>query len=64
MIGKIVEARIENPVLSDHGFWIARTGSSKTLHIQGKDAYQPALGQLVSVRIHGASPHFLAAELA
>lgn len=64
MIGKIVEARIENPVLSDHGFWIARTGSSKTLHIQGKDAYQPALGQLVSARIHGASPHFLAAELA
>ena len=63
MIGKTVDARIENPILNDEGFWIARTGSSKTLHLQGKVGRRPQMGQLISARIHGASPHFLAAEL-
>ncbi|MFM8430486.1 MAG: TRAM domain-containing protein, partial [Holophagaceae bacterium] len=63
MIGKIVNARIENPILNDEGFWIARTGSSKTVHLQGKLDRRPEMGQLISAKITGASPHFLAAEL-
>ncbi|MEY3315224.1 MAG: hypothetical protein RLZZ438_823 [Acidobacteriota bacterium] len=63
MIGKIVNARIENPILNDQGFWIARTGSSKTVHLQGKAGRGPEMGQLITAQISGASPHFLAAEL-
>ncbi len=63
MIGKVVDARIENPILNENGFWVGRMGSSKTLHLKEKVGYIPQMGELVSARITAASPHFLGAEL-
>ncbi len=62
-VGRTVKARIESHDGSE-GFWLARTGEWKTVHLKAGEGRTMPFGELVEARITGASPHFLAAELA
>ena len=48
----------------DGGHWLARTASWKNVHLAAPEGRTLPFGELVEVRITGASPHFLRAELA
>jgi tRNA-2-methylthio-N6-dimethylallyladenosine synthase len=61
-VGRKLKARVESHDGSE-GFWLARTGEWKTVHLQAGERPLP-FGELVDVEITGASPHFLAAQLA
>ncbi|HJU83822.1 MAG TPA: tRNA (N6-isopentenyl adenosine(37)-C2)-methylthiotransferase MiaB [Holophagaceae bacterium] len=62
-VGRTVKARIESHDGSE-GFWLARTGEWKTVHLKAGQGRDLPFGELVEARVTGASPHFLAAELA
>lgn len=63
LIGTKMLARIETSEPRPEGHWIARTGSSKTVHLSSKES-NLKLGELVRVQVDDASPHFLKAVLA
>jgi tRNA-2-methylthio-N6-dimethylallyladenosine synthase len=62
MIGCVLQARIESHEPTEAGHWMARTGQWQNVHLKaGEDSTLP-FGELVSVKITGAGPHFLTAE--
>ncbi|MBS1785846.1 MAG: tRNA (N6-isopentenyl adenosine(37)-C2)-methylthiotransferase MiaB [Acidobacteria bacterium] len=62
-IGRDVKARIESHGTGEDGFWLARTGEWKVVHLATGPGRELPFGELVDLRITDASPHFLAAEL-
>jgi tRNA-2-methylthio-N6-dimethylallyladenosine synthase len=64
MIGRVVQARIESHGPTEGGHWLARTGEWQKVHLAVGDGLLPPFGELVTVRITDAGPHFLRAELA
>lgn len=62
-IGRDVKARIESHGTGEDGFWLARTGEWKVVHLAAGPGRDLPFGELVDLRITDASPHFLAAEL-
>jgi tRNA-2-methylthio-N6-dimethylallyladenosine synthase len=62
-VGRTVQARVESRGALDSGHWLARTGEWKNVHLEAGDRRLP-FGELVQVRITGAGPHFLKAEVA
>jgi tRNA-2-methylthio-N6-dimethylallyladenosine synthase len=62
-VGRQIPVRIETHGPTEHGWWLARSGEWKTIHlVAGPDRSLP-FGELVQARITMASPHFLGAEL-
>ena len=64
MVGRTVKARVETRGALAGGHWLARTGEWKNVHVAAADGLRLPFGELVDVRITGASPHFIRAELA
>ena len=62
-VGRTVQARIESQTVTRDGFWMARTGEWKVIHLAAGPDRELPFGQLVDVRITDSGPHFLAAEL-
>ncbi|HTL98188.1 MAG TPA: tRNA (N6-isopentenyl adenosine(37)-C2)-methylthiotransferase MiaB [Holophagaceae bacterium] len=62
-VGRQVKARIESHGTGDEGFWLARTGEWKVVHLAAGPGRDLPFGGLVDLRVTDASPHFLAAEL-
>ncbi len=63
-VGRTVQARVESHSAHSDGFWMARTGDWKNVHIQTGDGQVLPFGELVDVTITMASPQFLGAEIA
>jgi len=64
MVGRTVPARVETRGTLDGGHWLARTPEWKNVHLTVGDGRRLPFGELVDIRITGAGPHFLRAELA
>ncbi|HET8902346.1 MAG TPA: radical SAM protein, partial [Holophagaceae bacterium] len=62
-IGRELKARIESHGDAEDGFWLARTGEWKVVHLAAGPGRELPFGSLVDLRVTDASPHFLAAEL-
>jgi len=62
-IGRELKARIESHGDAQDGFWLARTGEWKVVHLAAGPGRELPFGSLVDLRVTDASPHFLAAEL-
>jgi tRNA-2-methylthio-N6-dimethylallyladenosine synthase len=62
-VGRTVKARIESQGITDDGFWMARTGEWKVIHLHAAADRRLPLGELVDMRITDSGPHFLDAEL-
>jgi len=62
MVGRELDARIESETVLDGGHWLARTASWKNVHLAA-DRPLP-FRERVRIRVTGAGPHFLRAELA
>jgi tRNA-2-methylthio-N6-dimethylallyladenosine synthase len=62
-LGRELKARIESHGDREDGFWLARTGEWKVVHLAAGPGRQLPFGELVDLRVTDASPHFLAAEL-
>ena len=62
-IGREMKARIESHGDAKDGFWLARTGEWKVVHLAAGPDRELPFGELVDLRVTDASPHFLAAEL-
>ncbi|MDE3033531.1 MAG: tRNA (N6-isopentenyl adenosine(37)-C2)-methylthiotransferase MiaB [Acidobacteriota bacterium] len=62
-IGREMKARIESHGDAKDGFWLARTGEWKVVHLATGPGRDLPFGELVDLRVTDASPHFLAAEL-
>ncbi|HEU4951255.1 MAG TPA: tRNA (N6-isopentenyl adenosine(37)-C2)-methylthiotransferase MiaB [Holophagaceae bacterium] len=62
-VGKELPARIESHGPTAEGYWLARTGEWKVVHLATGPGRDLPFGGLVPVRVTDASPHFLAAEL-
>jgi tRNA-2-methylthio-N6-dimethylallyladenosine synthase len=63
-VGRRLKARVESDGLTEGGFWLARTGEWKNVHLAAGPTRQLPFGELVDVRITDASPHHLFGELA
>jgi tRNA-2-methylthio-N6-dimethylallyladenosine synthase len=63
-VGRTVPARVESRGPVDGGHWLARTASWKNIHLEVPAGRVLPFGELVPVRVNGAGPHFLRAELA
>jgi len=63
MVGRTLPVRIETEGPLDGGHWLARTANWKNVHLAAPDGRPLPFGELVPVRIAGAGPHFLRAEL-
>ncbi len=64
MVGRTVRARVESRGALDGGHWLARTGEWKNVHVAAAEGLRLPFGELVDVRVTGAGPHFLRAEIA
>lgn len=62
-LGREILVRIESRGATEHGWWLARSGEWKTIHLAAGPGRELPFGELVRVRITQASPHFLGAEL-
>ncbi|WP_306591597.1 tRNA (N6-isopentenyl adenosine(37)-C2)-methylthiotransferase MiaB [Geothrix sp. 21YS21S-4] len=62
-VGREIPVRIETHGPTEHGWWLARSGDWKTIHLAAGPGRELPFGELVTVRIVQASPHFLGAEL-
>ena len=62
-LGRTVQARIESQTVTRDGFWMARTGEWKVIHLYAGEGRQLPFGELVDMKITDSGPHFLAAEL-
>ena len=63
-VGACLQARVESRGPVDGGHWLARTASWKNVHLAVPADRDLPFGEQVRVRVTGASPHFLRAELA
>ena len=63
-VGLEIPVRIESRGATEQGWWLARSGEWKTIHLAAGPGRDLPFGELVRVRITQASPHFLGAELA
>lgn len=63
MVGRTLQARVESKGALDGGHWLARTGEWKNVHLAVPEGRRLPFGELVGVRVTGAGPHFLRAEL-
>jgi tRNA-2-methylthio-N6-dimethylallyladenosine synthase len=64
MVGRTVQARVETRGALEGGHWLARTPEWKNVHLTVGDGRRLPFGELVAIRVTGAGPHFLRAELA
>jgi tRNA-2-methylthio-N6-dimethylallyladenosine synthase len=62
-LGREIPVRIETHGPNEHGWWLARSGDWKTIHLAAGPGRELPFGELVQARITQASPHFLGAEL-
>ncbi len=62
-LGRELLVRIESREATEHGWWLARSGEWKTIHLAVGPGRALPFGELVQARITQASPHFLGAEL-
>jgi tRNA-2-methylthio-N6-dimethylallyladenosine synthase len=62
-VGRRLPVRIETHGPTEHGWWLARSGEWKTVHLKVGSGRELPFGELVQVMITTASPHFLGAEL-
>ena len=62
-VGREIPVRIESRGATEQGWWLARSGEWKTIHLAAGPGRELPFGELVQVRITQASPHFLGAEL-
>ena len=62
-LGREISVRVETHGPTEHGWWLARSGEWKTVHLQVGPGRELPFGQLVQARVTLASPHFLGAEL-
>ena len=62
-LGREILVRIEGREATEHGWWLARSGEWKTIHLAAGPGRGLPFGERVRVRITQASPHFLGAEL-
>jgi tRNA-2-methylthio-N6-dimethylallyladenosine synthase len=63
-LGREIPVRIETHGPTEQGWWLARSGEWKTVHLAAGPGRELPFGELVKARITQASPHFLGAELA
>ncbi len=63
-LGREIPVRIEGRTATEQGWWLARSGEWKTIHLVAGPGRDLPFGELVQARITQASPHFLGAELA
>jgi tRNA-2-methylthio-N6-dimethylallyladenosine synthase len=64
MVGRVLKARIETETALDGGHWLARTANWKNVHLAAPAGGALPFRELVEVRVTGAGPHFLRAEVA
>ena len=62
-LGREIPVRIETHRPTEHGWWLARSGEWKTIHLAAGPDRKLPFGELVQAKITLASPHFLGAEL-
>ena len=62
-LGRQIPVRIESHGPNGQGWWLARSGEWKTIHLVAEAGRVLPFGELVPARIIQASPHFLGAEL-
>ena len=62
-LGREIPVRVETHGPTEHGWWLARSGEWKTIHLTVGPGRDLPFGELVQARITLASPHFLGAEL-
>ena len=62
-VGRELPVRIESRGATEQGWWLARSGEWKTIHLAVGPGRELPFGELVQARITQASPHFLGAEL-
>lgn len=62
-VGREIPVRIESRTATEQGWWLARSGAWKTIHLAAGPGRELPFGELVQARITQASPHFLGAEL-
>jgi len=62
-LGREIPVRIETHGPNEQGWWLARSGEWKTIHLAAGPGRELPFGELVQARITQASPHFLGAEL-
>jgi tRNA-2-methylthio-N6-dimethylallyladenosine synthase len=62
-VGRTLKARVESRGALDGGHWLARTGDWKNVHLVAAGPALPVFGELVDIKVTGAGPHFLRAEL-
>jgi tRNA-2-methylthio-N6-dimethylallyladenosine synthase len=62
-VGRQVPVRVESHGPTQHGWWLARSGEWKTVHLAVGPGRELPFGELVQARVTLASPHFLGAEL-
>jgi len=62
-LGREIPVRIETHGPTEQGWWLARSGEWKTVHLAAGPGRELPFGELVKARITQASPHFLGAEL-
>ena len=62
-VGRQVPVRVETRGPTQHGWWLARSGEWKTVHLMVGPGRELPFGELVQARVTMASPHFLGAVL-
>jgi len=62
-LGREIPVRVETHGPNEHGWWLARSGEWKTIHLQAGPGRVLPFGELVQARVTQAGPHFLGAEL-
>lgn len=62
-LGREIPVRVETHGPNEHGWWLARSGEWKTIHLQVGPGRLLPFGELVQARVTQAGPHFLGAEL-
>ncbi|MBP1772102.1 MAG: (dimethylallyl)adenosine tRNA methylthiotransferase [Holophagaceae bacterium] len=62
-LGREIPVRVETHGPNEHGWWLARSGEWKTIHLSAGPGRMLPFGELVQARVTFASPHFLGAEL-
>ena len=63
-VGRTVKARVESPGPTEAGYWMARTGDWKVVHLNVGAGRVLPFGELVDVSVTMAGPHFMGAEIA
>lgn len=63
-LGRTIPVRVETHGPNEHGWWLARSGEWKTVHLVAGPGRELPFGELVQAKVTLASPHFLGAELA